>query len=575
MEYRETMGSSVESDSAGAADSPSDTRLLRLAEEQAALRQIATLVASGAPSAEVFSAVAQEVAEVMHLPMVGVYRYDSDGLMTVIATCSDRPHVLHPGTRWPLDGPSMIAQVYKTGRPARIEDYTDLPGALAEGARQSRLNATAGAPIIVDGSVWGAMGASSPDEPLPDGIEDRLAEFTELLAVAIANTESREQLARLADEQSALRRVATLVAERARPTDVFEAVLGEVGRLLPTDAAAFSRCEADGTVTTIGSWSRGGGYIPMGMRHPLSAGTLVEQIVETGRPARIDSYLDSSGWVADAVRELGWRSSVGTPLIVEGRLWGVLAVASMTDRRLPASTERRLTEFGALVATAIANAESRAELNASRARIVATADATRRRIERDLHDGTQQRLVSLALELRAAEQAVPAELHEHRAALGHAADGLTGVLNELREIARGIHPAILAEGGLGPALKTLARRSAVPVELELPSELQLPEGIEVATYYIVSEALTNAAKYAHASVVRVAVEVHEQLLRVSVRDDGRGGADPDGGSGLVGLKDRAEAMGGTISLRSPLGAGTSVEADLPLTADAGVPIPSK
>src|SRR3954467_1660583 len=195
------MGSSAETDSAGPADSPPDTRLLRLVEEQAALRQIATLVASGAPPAEVFSAVAREVAEVMHLPMVGVYRYDSDGLATVIATWSDRPHVLHTGTRWPLDGPSMVAQVHRTGRPARIENYTNLPGALAAGARESGLNATAGAPIIVDGAVWGAMGVSSPDAPLPDHVEDRLADFTSLLAAAIANTESREELARLVDEQ--------------------------------------------------------------------------------------------------------------------------------------------------------------------------------------------------------------------------------------------------------------------------------------------------------------------------------------------------------------------------------------
>jgi signal transduction histidine kinase len=472
--------------------------------------------------------------------------------------------VLQPGTRWPLDGQSMIAAVHKTGRPARIEDYTNLPGALADGARRSGLNATAGAPIIVDGSIWGAMGASSPDAPLPDHTEDRLAEFTELMAAAIANTQSREQLARLADEQSALRRVATLVAERAPPTDVFEAVVAEVGRLVPTDAAALTRYEADGTVTVIGGWSTSSGYIPIGTRHPPGAGTLAVQILETGRPARLDGYLDASGPLVDIVRGMGWRSSVGAPLIVEGRLWGVLGVGSTTDRLLPATTERRLAEFAALVATAIANSESRAELNASRARIVATADATRRRIERDLHDGTQQRLVSIALDLRAAEQAVPPELHEHRATLARAVEGLKSVLNELREIARGIHPAILAEGGLGPALRTLARRSAVPVELELPSELELPERIEVAAYYIVSEAMTNAAKYAHASVVHIAVEVREQLLRVSVRDDGRGGADPEGGSGLVGLKDRAEAMGGTLSLRSPLGAGTSLQVDLPL-----------
>ena len=539
------MGSSAEPDSAGPVDPPPDTRLVRLTEEQAGLRRIARLVASDAPPAEVFSAVTRVVSEVMRLPMVGVYRYDSDGLATVIATWSDRPHVVHAGTRWPLDGTAMIGQVHKTGRPARIDDC-------------------AGAPIIVNGAVWGAMVASSPDAPLPDQIEDRLAAFTELLAAAIANTESREQLARLADEQSALRRVATLVAEGALPTDVFEAVVEEVGRLGPTDAAALSHYEADGSITVIGGWSASDGYSPLGTRHPIDAGTLAAQIWETGRPARLDSYLGLSGSIVDQVRALGWRASVGAPLFVEGQLWGVLVVGSTTDRPLPPATERRLAEFAALVATAIANAESRAELHASRARIVATADATRRRIERDLHDGTQQRLVSLALELRAAEQAVPAELHDHRATLTRAAEGLTSVLNELREIARGIHPAILAEGGLGPALRTLARRSAVPVELELPSELRLPERIEVATYYIVSEALTNAAKYARASVVRVAVEVHEQRLRASVRDDGRGGADPDGGSGLVGLKDRAEAMGGTMSLWSPLGAGTSLRVDLPL-----------
>src|ERR1700704_3417083 len=173
----------------------------RLVEEQAALRRVATLVASGAPSAEVFSAVAQEVAQVMQMPMVGVYRYDSDGLVTVIATWSDRPHVLQPGTRWPLDGHSMVAQVQRTGRPARVEDYTDLPGALAAGARESALNATAGAPIVVNGSVWGAMGMSSPDGPLPDHAEDRLSEFTELVATAIANTQAQEERTRLGEEQ--------------------------------------------------------------------------------------------------------------------------------------------------------------------------------------------------------------------------------------------------------------------------------------------------------------------------------------------------------------------------------------
>jgi len=223
-----------------------------------------------------------------------------------------------------------------------------------------------------------------------------------------------------------------------------------------------------------------------------------------------------------------------------------------------------LAEFTELVATAIANTANRAELDASRARIVATADATRRQIERDLHDGAQQQLVSLALELRAAEETIPQGLAELRAEVSGVVDGLTRVLDDLREIAQGIHPAILAEGGLGPALKTLARRSTIPVKLDVMAGDRLPEPVEVAAYYVVSEALTNAAKYARASVVHVEVETGDGILRVAVRDDGLGGADPASGSGLLGLKDRAEAVGGKITLESPRGVGTSLYVELPL-----------
>jgi signal transduction histidine kinase len=221
-------------------------------------------------------------------------------------------------------------------------------------------------------------------------------------------------------------------------------------------------------------------------------------------------------------------------------------------------------EFTELVATAIANTESRAELAASRARIVATADATRRRIERDLHVGAQQQLVSLALEVRAVQAAVPPELGELRAELSGVVERLTSVMDGLREIARGIHPAVLSEGGLGPALKTLARRSPIPVELDVRAEGRLPEPVEVAAYYVVSEALTNAAKHAGASIVHVNVDVGGRVLRAAVRDDGLGGADPVRGSGLLGLKDRAETIGGTISLQSPHGKGTTLIAELPL-----------
>jgi signal transduction histidine kinase len=207
---------------------------------------------------------------------------------------------------------------------------------------------------------------------------------------------------------------------------------------------------------------------------------------------------------------------------------------------------------------------SRAELAASRARIVTAADHTRRQIERNLHDGVQQRLVSLALDQRSAQQMVPPELPEVQAQLSRVVDGLTGALKELQEISRGIHPAILTQGGLVPALKTLARRSAVPVTIEVHARTRLPEPVEVAVYYVVSEALTNAAKHAHASAVCVAVAVRDGVLELSIRDDGCGGADPTRGSGLIGLTDRVDALGGTIEVVSPVGQGTTLLITLPI-----------
>ena len=230
-----------------------------------------------------------------------------------------------------------------------------------------------------------------------------------------------------------------------------------------------------------------------------------------------------------------------------------------------------MADFTELVATAVGNAQSRAELAASRARIVAAADQARRRIERDLHDGTQQRLVSLGLGLRLAQSMVPVGLPELETEIGRVADELTGVVEDLREIARGIHPAILSEGGLGPALHTLARRAAIAVELDVAALGRLPEPVEVAAYYVVSEALTNATRHAHASVAEVGAAASGGTLRVRVRDDGAGGADALRGSGLVGLKDRIEALGGTFSVHSPPGRGTTVSCELPVLASAGQP----
>jgi signal transduction histidine kinase len=368
----------------------------------------------------------------------------------------------------------------------------------------------------------------------------------------------------LAEEQAALRRVATLVARGDKPDAIFASVAEEVARIVHVRSVGIARYEPDGSITELASFSEGGEVFPVGTRLPLEGTNVVAQVRESGRPARIDDQSGLEGEIAKALHALGVHSSVGIPIVVAGHLWGALVVASREPEPLPQRTEAQLADFTELLATAIANAESRAELDASRARIVATADATRRQIERDLHDGAQQQLVSLALELRAAQAGVPADLHEHRAELSHTVEGLKSVLEELRKIARGIHPAVLAEGGLRPALGALARRSAVPVELDVPADLSLPERVEVAAYYVVSEALTNAAKHAHASRVQVAVDMRDGVLRVSVRDDGDGGADPARGSGLLGLKDRLEAIGGTMSLESPPGGGTWLVGELQL-----------
>jgi len=370
--------------------------------------------------------------------------------------------------------------------------------------------------------------------------------------------------ARMGEEQSALRRVATLVARSAPPPTVFEAVTREVGLLCGADLARMERFEPDGTVTGVAAWSRVAGQPAVGTRFELDGPSIAREVRETGGPVRIDSFENAPGTIAREARALGIRSSVGCPIEVAAHLWGVIAASSRSDHSFPADTESQIASFTELVATAVENAEARAELMASRARIVATADQTRRRIERDLHDGAQQRLVSVALQLRAASAEVPPALDGLGAQLEHAAADLADALEELREIARGIHPAMLAQGGLAPALKGLARRAPFPVELDLRIERELPERIEISAYYFVAEALTNATRHAHAFAAAVTVDADGTGLRLTVRDDGQGGADFARGTGLAGLKDRVEALGGRMTLDSPRGAGTILRAELPL-----------
>jgi len=366
---------------------------------------------------------------------------------------------------------------------------------------------------------------------------------------------------RVAGEQAALRRVATLVARGAPPSEVFAAATDEVGRVLRADVTWLRRYLPGPAAASTAAFAAGERLPPQEQR-PLGGHNIATLVHQTERPVRVE---DSDWLLRDGKgRLLPITSGVGVPVVVDGSLWGVMSVASSTKTALPPDTEARLADFTELIATAIANAEAHDELSASRARVVASADETRRRIERDLHDGAQQRLVSLTLQLRSVQASVPPDQPEMSAELDRVVTGLSDALIELREFARGIHPAILAQAGLGPALRALARRSQVPVKLDVRIKDRLPERVEVTAYFIISEALTNATKHANAAVVHVAVDATHGTVRLAVRDDGVGGAGQVQGSGLLGLYDRVEAAGGTITIHSPAGEGTELLVDLPL-----------
>jgi signal transduction histidine kinase len=355
--------------------------------------------------------------------------------------------------------------------------------------------------------------------------------------------------------------VATQVAQGASPNVLFEAVAGEVGRVLPVGSATMGRFESDGSVTTVASWSTTEAAFPTGSRWPTEGTNVAWIVLQTGLSARIDDFSAATDPIGVAAREAGMKSAVGSPIVVEGHLWGVMTATS-TEGPLPPGTEARLASFTELVATAIANAESSAELAASRRRIVAAADEARRRIERDLHDGIQQRLIALSFRARTMRRKPPDELPVIAAEL---VEGLKDASDELREVARGIHPTILTEAGLGPALRALARRSHVPIDLDVRLNERLPTPVEAAAYYIASEAVTNVAKHAHANVVELIAAHDNKVLTLEVRDDGIGGVDTGRGSGILGLTDRVEALGGTISITSPPRGGTTLSIHLPTT----------
>jgi PAS domain S-box-containing protein len=555
--FAELLGTAI-------ANADSREALRRLADQQAALRRVATLVALEASQAEVFAAIAEEVRRLLDADEIWMLRYERDTEAVVVATTGRHPDVFPVGSRWPLGGENVTSRVLRTGRPARVADYGKASGRIAEAARSTRLRALVGTPILVRGQLWGTiLTGTFADDPLPPDTESRLGEFTELMAIAIANTEARGEVRRLAAEQAALRRVATLVAEGASPSAILDAVAAETERALGADGAVLFRYEPDEEVTVVAQVMSPRGMAP-GTRISHKGRNVCSMVRRSGRPARIGDYKQAQGPLADAARAAALSAAVGAPIIVDGRLWGVIVATWRAEGSPPGETEERTAQFAQLVATAIGNADSRDQLTASRARLVTEADEARRRVVRDLHDGAQQRLLQTIVTLGLAQRALEPNSGKTQAliaeALAHARQGNS----ELRELARGILPAVLIQGGLRSGVSSIVSRLDLPVEVEVPRE-RFAADVEASAYFVVAEALTNVVKHSHAEHAEVRACVEDGMLRVEVRDDGVGGADRSG-HGLVGLGDRVAAIGGQLVVESPESGGTLLAALLPVAA---------
>ena len=345
-----------------------------------------------------------------------------------------------------------------------------------------------------------------------------------------------------------------------RPTAVFDAVATEMQGQLDADGVTLARYEPGDAVTVVAHRGFEGWHLPAGARFSAEGESVTAAVRRTGRPSRMEHFDAAAGPIAEYVRDRGVRSSVGAPIIVEGRLWGIAVVYWARDESPPADTEERIAEFAKLLETAIANADSREQLLASRARLLAAGDDARRRVVRDLHDGAQQRLVHAIVTIKLAQRALQDNDAEAESLVGEALDAAKRGNEELRELSRGILPTILTRSGLQAAVTAILERLDLPTDVDIPDE-RFPAEIEANAYFIVAEALTNIVKHADATRAEVRASVEDGMLRVEVRDDGIGGADPR--NGLVGMGDRVAALRGRLELESRPGAGTTVVATLP------------
>jgi PAS domain S-box-containing protein len=538
-----------------------ERELQALVDEQAALSRVAVAVATERLPEHLFNVVTEEVARLFGARWASMVRYEeAAGEVVVVGEWHmDEDFELQLGARFPLGG-GALTQAKETGRPARIV-YELRPG-------EPRREMVA-APVVVTGRIWGAVSISmSAPDSFPRDAEERLAKFTSLVAVALANAEAREQLAGLAEEQAAITRVAVAVATERDPQRVFDVVTKEAAAVLGAEGSNLIRYEPDGLHgLVVGEWRAPGAQSHfVGRRLVFDGPTVVALVRETGRPARLTAPNEVGGEAGRRLRALGVKSSVGAPIYGGGRLWGAVVVSSRDADAFALDAEERLGKFANLVAVAVANAEAHEQLTASRARIVRAGDEERSRLERNLHDGAQQRLVALSLALRLVEARLDDDPAGARELLEASAEELTLALEELRELARGIHPAILTTRGLPAALEALAARAPVPVELNSVCQDRLPASVEAAAYYVIAESLTNVAKYAQATAAQVSVTRRDSVAVVVVEDDGVGGADSARGSGLRGLADRIEALEGRLEIESAPGRGTLVRAEIPIAS---------
>jgi PAS domain S-box-containing protein len=530
-----------------------------LLDEQAALRRVATLVAQGAPAQELFANVVEEIGTLLGVDAVGLGRNHEDDSMSPLAMwAADGDHP--PTYRMRTKPGSLMWEIVRTGKPARKEDWSAVESLTATIVRdQMGIRSSVGTPIHAGGKLWGALVVHSKAPTLPPDTEARLERFAALVVTALENAQARAEVQGLADEQAALRRVATLVAHGAASGAVFDAVTAEVAELFDV-SASLARYDND-LLTVV---AHRGSFVQVGDSYPLGGTNDTSIVLRTGRAARLDNYDEATGTIGEVAQRAGVTTVVAAPVVMEGRPWGVL-VALWRDRTVaPDDAEERLARFAGLLDTAIANADSREQLAASRARVLAAGDDARRRLVRDLHDGAQQRLVHTTITLKLALRALRENPAEAEANLLEALGAAERETAELRELAHGILPSVLTRGGLRAGVRAFVSRLDLLVDVDVTKERLHPD-IEASAYFIIAEALTNVVKHARATRAEVTAAIDAGGLTVEIHDDGVGGADPEG-HGLVGIADRVDALGGRLLIESAPPRGTRLTARLPLSA---------